>query len=110
MLNSGTLNKRVRIERLTQSTNDPKWGTTSTWEPVRDLWAQINQVAGTEGPGPSGITSNTIYKIAIRHQSDLSTHDRLVIVSTGKVLDIVSIIDPAANGVAIEVMCREHHG
>lgn len=112
MLNAGNLNTRVRIQRLTTGNTTSQWGAEKTWETIRDVWAQAWSESGGEAPGPSGQVGETIFKVIIRHQPDLTTRDRLILVSVDKTLDIVSIADRTGKGVTFEVSCKEHqaHG
>ena len=81
MLNAGNLNRRVRIERLREVTDDPRWGATRQWESIGHVWASVVPLSGSERSGWSGVRSDVLYRVRMRYRSDVTEQDRLVLLN-----------------------------
>lgn len=76
-MNSGKLDQRVTIKRLT-ITADGQGGGAETWTTIATVWANVRPKSGRERAGSDQLMSTGNYIITIRYLDDLSESDRIV--------------------------------
>jgi SPP1 family predicted phage head-tail adaptor len=107
-LPSGSLRRRVVIERLSeQSTNafGESVQTPDRWLAVRTVWASVEAISAREAVQSERTQTSISYKVRLRTQPDLTTKDRLR--WQGGVLNIQSVLLRGNRLEEQEVLCAE---
>lgn len=79
MLNAGSLNARVTIQKRTGGTNS--WGEPlpTGWEDVAELWANVRHMSGTETIKSDRPTSEVRASIRIRYRTGIDAGMRVLV-------------------------------
>lgn len=105
----GQLNRRVTIQQPVVVSGIQKWADLAT------VWAAIAPVTGNEVARSLGPTNVVMSTVTIRYRSDIKPRMRLlykVFNSTGallttRVLEVVSVITPDEQQIALELVVKE---
>src|SRR5688500_2012536 len=104
-MRAGTLRERVTIQASVPA-SDGKWGKVEQWQDVADTWANVKPLNGGESVKDQGVQSSLGFEVRIRFRSGVTSANRLV--WRGRVLDIVSAVDPDARRRELLITAREH--
>lgn len=103
-MRAGTLRERVVIQASVPAT-DSEWGRVEQWQDVAETWANVKPAGGGESVKDQGVQSSLGYKVRIRFRSGVTSANRLV--WRGRVLDIVSAVDPDARRRELLITAKE---
>jgi len=107
-LQSGTMRRRVTIERLADRPANAFNETVQTsdrWEEVRSIWAGVEAISAREAVQSDRTQTSVTYKVRMRVQPDLTTKDRLR--WQGGILNIQSILLRGLRLEEQEILCAE---
>lgn len=105
-MRAGTLRERITLQKLVEGGGDAAWTTPREWVDGHRVWAGVVAASGGEKSGADGVLSSVSYTIRVRYLADVTSAWRVV--WKGKVLDIVSAIDPTGRGRELEIKAVEH--
>ena len=103
-MRSGTLKKRVTIQRRSQSV-DEYGGQSVAWQDLATVWASFEPTGGKEDPQSGQVRAVATFKIGMRFFDGLTPADRLVY--NGRVFDIVNINDVEELHREFDITARE---
>ena len=104
-MNTGRLNMRVSIERLSQEL-DPVYGApVDTWIPTYSVWAAIEPLQGREFMQAMMVHAERTVRITTRYLPGIVSTMRVVYL--GRVFAIQSIINPGEANRELQLMCLE---
>ena len=89
-MRSGTLKKRVTIQRRSRSV-DEFGGQSPAWQDLATVWASFEPTGGKEGEQSGQVRAVAAFNIGMRYFEGLTAADRLVY--NGRIFDIVNIND-----------------
>lgn len=89
MLNSGEMDRRVRIDRRDDTTVDAFGQPITAWTEVCTVWAKKKTLGGSELYRAQQVTPTVQVEWIIRHRTDVDTACRLV--EGGVAYDIVHV-------------------
>ncbi len=102
-MNTGRLDQRVLIERMSYEQTDTG-DVIYIWTPIATVWAAVEPLNGREFFAASTTLSETTTRIRVRYRPDLTVIDRI---NHGGVLyDITSIINPRSGDRELVLMCK----
>ena len=104
MIRGGEHNKRVRIERITE-TRDPSGEPIETWTTWKVRWAKIAPLTGSERYLAHQTQPELQYKVEMRYVDGMMARDRLNY--RGLLLDPISIMDRIEGHREMILMCKE---
>lgn len=103
-MNTGRLDQRVLVERLT-IVQDPNTGAvTEGWVTVASTWAAVEPLNGREFFAASTALSEVTTRIRLRYRPGFSVTDRVT--HEGTQYDITSIINPRSSDRELVLMCK----
>ena len=100
----GTMDKRVSIQSVTQTT-DGQGGYTETWATDVTVWAYIKPMKAYERMQAQKLETPLSHKVTIRYRSGVTTKHRLLFGS--RVFHIKGIINPDEANQFLELTCIE---
>lgn len=106
-MKKGPLNRRIAIERRTQS-KDPIYGTTQeAWEPYVKVWAQVQDVLPSRAESISDDISiqRRPARVRMRFRDDITSDMRIIY--QGRVLEIISGPAELGHRDGLELMVEE---
>lgn len=89
-MRSGTLRKRITIQRRSQSV-DEYGGQSGAWQDLATVWGSFEPTGGKEDAQSGQVRAVATFKIGLRYFAGLTAADRLVY--NGRIFDIVNIND-----------------
>jgi SPP1 family predicted phage head-tail adaptor len=111
-MRAGRLRHRVYLQQQV-ATQDGLGGAIITWVTVKEVWAGIEALFGTEAFTADQVQSSTQVRIIIRYASEWKSIDttwRVQAVQSGKKYDITSAIQPdqrSRPNTVIELFCKQ---
>lgn len=102
-LMAGRLNKRVILQTVSNAT-DGGGGVTETWADTVTLWAQIEELSGSESYEAQQVASRLTHKVTIRYR-DVNPQQRLKYGT--RILQIRGKINPGQRNESLELLCEE---
>ena len=105
MIRSGELDQRIVLQSPTTA-NDAKWGPQAGYSDLATVWGSVTAVSATERPVQDGVQGTASYRIVIRYRADVTSRNRIK--WRGRVLDILSAIDPDGSRDELNIDAREH--
>ena len=109
-MNSGKLNKKVKILKPAESSGD-YGGTDLTFTEVFKRWAEVRPVSGREPYLNDQKIAQTDYVVTMRYDSKTKTiNEQYQISYDGKILEIESIINVRETDKEIRFFCLEYNG
>lgn len=102
-MNTGRLDQRVTIERVTLVQSDTG-SISEEWAPVATVWAAVEPLNGREFFAASTTLAEVTTRIRLRYRPALSVVDRLD--HEGMLYDITSIINPRSGDRELVLMCK----
>lgn len=105
MVRAGLLRHRVTIQQQVSDTDE--WGQpVDTWNDVDTVWGEVRDLQGREfmesRQAPGGEITT---RVRIRYRGDMTRQKRIV--TSGRVLEIESVLEPTGRSELLELMCRE---
>ena len=104
-MNAGKLRHRLEVQRKTES-RDSRGGVIETWTTTGTRWGAVEPLRMQERFEAQQLDARLSHRITLRHASDLSTQDRLVMENT-RIFHIHSVRHPRERTIATEVLCME---
>lgn len=105
MVRAGLLRQRITLQE--DNSVQGRFGQkTPDWEEFAVVWADVRAIGGAERFAAQQVVPMLNYKITIRHRGDLRENMRIVLES-GALLDIQSILDPNGRKEVLEILCVE---
>jgi SPP1 family predicted phage head-tail adaptor len=77
-MRAGKMDRRVSLQRWTETGRDSQNGPIYTWVEIAEVWAQQRPVRGGERLAAQQQTGDKMMGFHIRYRSDLSVKDRVV--------------------------------
>lgn len=102
-MRAGDLRERITIQRL--QTWQGKFGPESAWRDFAKTRASVTPTTATERASDKGIDSSARFTVKLRYRPGITSVDQFVWL--GKVLDVVSVVDPT--GRRRELVCECVH-
>lgn len=102
-MNTGRLDQRVTIERVTY-TQTGTGDVIETWNLLAEVWAAVEPLNGREYFAANSVQSETTTRIRLRYLADLNVVDRIN--HEGTLYNINSIINPRSGDAELVLMCR----
>ena len=87
-------------------TTDARFGEAGEWIPVATVWANVTPLDGLEQVNAQAVQSQISHSIKMRYVE--WADPKYQIIYRGRLLDIVSVIDPDGRRRTLEIECREH--
>lgn len=103
-IRAGTLNKRVILQTVSRASNGGG-GFTPTWADTATLWAEIEELSGSEGFEAQQVASKLSHKVTIRYRSGVTPQQRLKYGS--RILQIRAVLNPGQRNERLELLCEE---
>lgn len=100
----GRLNRTIKVLRAIRE-RDEFGGEDITWWVVKEKWAKIEPISGTEVFTSSQITAETAVKITTRYDKDITVLDRIGY--EDKVYEIIGVIDSKTSHRTTIINCKE---
>lgn len=100
----GELRHRVSIQKK-RITEDELKQQTENWADIATVWASIEPLSGREYFSARQENSEVTTKITIRYRRDITADMRVVF--DGKILEVLSVINPQEWCKSLVLMCRE---
>lgn len=103
-MDAGRLDKRIVIEAPTTGQNalgEP----TRSWATLATVWAAVEPLQGREFWAQQQVQNEVSSRVRIRYRTGITTDCRISY--AGRILGIVSIIDPKEAHEELQLMCRE---
>ena len=100
----GTLRHRLILQKPTV-TSDGGGGQVRGWTMVTKLWGALSQKSGQEKTADGDYRDVGHTEVVIRYRSDVTAQMRFV--ATGRVLNIVSVLDKEGGRRWLTCVCRE---
>lgn len=105
-MNSRKMNRFVDIEAPTKTDNN-RGGRTEAWTKIGDAFAEMIPLRGDEALRQSIEQATQLWKVTIRHRSDINRQSRLN--WGGRILNIVAgPEDPDGKGRDLVMTCQEN--
>ncbi|WP_082524739.1 phage head closure protein [Pseudorhodoferax sp. Leaf274] len=103
-MDSGSLNKRIQIEKRGPAVDD--WGQPApeSWVPHIKLWANIQHLNGVQTIKADAPTSVLRASIRIRYRTDIDADMRVVF--KGKVYDIKAAVPDEVKREHVDLVCE----
>ena len=105
-MRAGSLRERIAIQAEVAGGGDTTWGTTKTWVDSSRVWASVKADTGSEGVEAEGVQSRSSYTVRIRYLDGVTSRNRIEL-KDGRLLDIVSVIDPTGKKHELEIKAVE---
>lgn len=103
-IRAGRLNKRVTLQTNTP-VSDGGGGFTDAWADTATLWAEIEELTGTEGYEAQQTASTLSHRVTIRYRTSVTPQQRLTYGS--RVLKINAVLNPRQANERLELLCTE---
>lgn len=105
-MNPGQLNKRITLQQKTTA-GDGAGGVTETWSDVATVWAAVEPLNGPERYQAQKLQTIITHKVTIRYRVGVSPKMRVVY--SGRILEIVEVIDPNERHEQLRLLCEERN-
>ncbi len=102
-IRAGRLNKRVILQTVTP-TRDTGGGATESWATTATLWAEIEELSGSEAFAGQQIASTLTHRVTLRYRS-VNPQQRLLYGS--RILKIEAVANPGQRNESVVLDCRE---
>ena len=103
-MESGKLNKSVQIQVLAE-TRGSSGEITRAWTTVATRQMSVAPILGREYMNAQQVQSDVTHRVRMRYYDGLTSEHRLLF--DGRVLHILSILNPFERNEQLEVMCKE---
>lgn len=100
----GKLNRKIKILKLVKN-KDEFGGEDISWEVLKEKWAKIEPISGTEVFTAQQVTAENVVKITTRYDQDITVIDRIGYGE--KVYEIIGVIDSHTNHRLTILNCKE---
>lgn len=104
MLNAGQFDQRVTLQQRESDDVDGNGQPVADWEDVATVWAKVEPLRGREYFAAGQTQSQVDVKVTVRYRVGVVPTMRLMWREVPH--DIVSVIEPHAGLVSLELMCR----
>ena len=104
-MDAGRLNTRIRIE-ADGEVQDASGAWVTGWSTLAELWADVRHTSGAEAIRGDAITSTARASVRIRYRTGIDAGMRVVVVSTGAVYNIVSVLPDLQGQVFVDLVCE----
>lgn len=105
MLGAGKRDKRITIEKATDTQDETTGAATITWSEFWKCWAAINTIGGTEKVRADQVEAGLTHKITILYKSGITPKMRVDY--KGRKLGIESIVNTDEANVELVLNCKE---
>lgn len=102
-LRAGLMNRRVILQTVTQAA-DGGGGFTDTWADTATLWANVEELTGSEGFEAQQTASSLSHRVTIRYRT--VTPQQRIKYGT-RVLKINAVLNPGQLNERTELLCTE---
>lgn len=102
MINAGQMDQRVTLQQRASGQN-ALGEVVGSWVDVDTVWAKVEPLRGREYFASGAMQTAVEVRITIRRRADVSTTWRVL--WRGQAHEVVSVIDPRAQGETLELMC-----
>ena len=103
-MKAGKLNKRVNIQSVTETRDDPG-GVVETWSTDITVWASIESMTGKEFFAAQELQSEITHKINMRYLTGMKTKKRILYGS--RIFNILSVDMDTEQGKELVIMVKE---
>lgn len=86
------------------SASDGAGGLSTTWTTLTTCWASVEPLSGRELLRAQSVQSDVSVRVRMRYNSQITTSHRLS--HSGKVYEIVGVIDLESRHETIELLCK----
>lgn len=104
-MNPGRLDQRITIQSLTE-TRDEWGGVVEGWTTLATTWAAVEPLQGREFIAAQSVQAETTIRVRVRYLAGVTASCR-VLLSDGRTLGIVAVIDERSQHRFMQLMCRE---
>lgn len=102
-IRAGRLNKRVILQTVTP-TRDTGGGATEAWADTATLWAEIEELSGSEQFDAQQVASTLTHRVTLRYRA-VTPQQRIKYGS--RILRIESVANPGQRNESVVLQCRE---
>lgn len=110
MPRAGTLNRRVRLQQVTM-TSDSEGVSGENWTDLDVVWAHISPIGGLERIQAAQTEEKITHQVTIRWRKDVTGHMRFLYTETAgastRLFYIKNMLDPDEAHREIDCMCEE---
>ena len=103
-MRAGKLRHRITIQQASE-TRDSHGGVTRTWITQANRWGQVMPLRGQEMLMAQQMDSRITHRIKLRYYFKADATFRIL--HKGRVLNIVSVLNPSERNIMNEVLARE---
>lgn len=103
-IRAGGLRQRITVQSPVLA-RDATGGFAESWSAGQEFWAFVEPLRGQEQFGDDLIEARQQWRVLVRGEVEPTVRDRIVY--EGRVLGIVSVLDPDQRGVIREIRCQE---
>ncbi|NDE91385.1 MAG: head-tail adaptor protein [Alphaproteobacteria bacterium] len=104
MFGIGTYRQRLYLQQE-NAVADTGGGNALGWTTLRIVWASVEPLRGSENIQAGGLTGNTVYRIRMRYDADITSAMRLVLGT--RALNIRSILNVQQRSRVLEIIAQE---
>jgi len=102
---SGDFNRRITIQRRSSATPNGFGQASQTWADVLSCWARIEPLSGRELELAQATHAEVTHLVEILYRPGITAAMRAVY--QGRVLNVLSVIDPDTAHITLELLCSE---
>jgi SPP1 family predicted phage head-tail adaptor len=77
-MRAGKLDRRITIQRLTDTGRDAVNAPIVTWEPIATVWGQKRPMRGDERFSAHQVAGSAVTTFVIRYRPDVTVNDRIM--------------------------------
>lgn len=101
---AGKLNKRVSLQTASLAADSYGAASTETWATTATLWANVEELTGSEGYEAQQTASSLSHRVTIRYRT-VTPQQRLLYGS--RALRINAVLNPGQRNEMVELLCTE---
>ena len=104
-MNSQKYNRKIRIEQDGE-VQDASGAWVTGWSTLAELWADVRHTSGAEAIRGDAITSTARASVRIRYRTGLTAGMRVIVVSTGAVYNVLSVLPDLQRREFVDLVCE----
>ena len=104
-MDAGRLNTRIRIEQDGE-VQDASGAWITGWSTLAELWADVRHTSGAGAIRGDAIVSTARASVRIRYRTGIDAGMRVVVIDTGTVYNIVSVLPDLNRRVHVDLVCE----
>jgi SPP1 family predicted phage head-tail adaptor len=93
MLDAGSLDRRITLERATATQASPSGEQLLTWAEETTIWAEVQPLSGGELFRAQQLEAKADTRFRVRYRTDITPDEKLRISYGGRTYDIRSVVE-----------------